>query len=352
MTRGRHYSSFFDVHSSQVQWDLRVYCRLAGEGDDEEVIRVGNFGTLAQCRRLIENHFEVQWRGIQWGVYSGDGFFIEFDLGDANCGEEEIIDEFRMVVVGEGNATALLNDFAQSHPLVFCDARSGEVVEEFCFQSDAEGTTETLARPPEADAERGFWKSDKGVRRSLEGERFEYVWVNLRAAQHNLVAMNGEILFVATLPKETLYRLIDEHEENRGIVITKRIQNGCSRCFRIASVMEIIDHTNLPKCEILHSRFSWPLELTFTSVKEKSDFLDTVVTQLSGIKRAVQAGDGISSAEILLLVLAVGCAALGTVERSFLMVMASLAVLAYVVYSMMRNSADNDKTKEVYRFIS
>lgn len=350
MTQGHHYSSFFDVHSSQVQWDLRVYQRLAGGDDEEEVIRVGNIGTLAQCRQLIESHFEVQWRGTQWGVYSGDGFFIEFDLGAADCDDDEIIDEFGMVVVGEGSATALLNDFAQANQLVFCDARSGDVVEEFCPQIEGDEPVDAVTLPAEPETERAFWKSDKGARHSLEGRRFEQVWINLRAAQHNLVAMNGEMIFVATLPKETLYRLIDEHQANHRIVITRRIQNGCSRCFKITSVMEIIDHADSTKCEILHSRFSWPLELTFASVKDKSDFLDTVLTQLSGIKHVVQSGEGISSNEVLLLVLAVGCAALGSVERSLLMIMASLAVLSYVVYSMMRNSAESDKTKEVYRF--
>ncbi len=341
------HASFSHAQQRNVRWNLRAY-HCAGSCESDNVVQVDPLGTAAEIRELINDYADVVWRGAHWGVYMGDDFYIEFDVGLADeGGDDEVLEYFSLLVVGEGDASGFLSEFSSAYELVFCDANSGEVVEEFSIlDSIAADNAQQEAVPASAPA--SF--SERRQSHPLEGIEFEDVWVNLKAAQNNFVALNGDSVLIATASIEDLYRIIDEYEAHHKIVLQSSMLWTGSQCYELSSVTEIVEDAESQACQICFSGMSWPVDVTFATCKEKSEFMDVILTRVSAVNHVVPEKKGVGAAEVLLLVLALTCFAVGAVEQSLWIVLASLAVLFFVVASLMRSGSKQSRMKTVYRF--
>ncbi len=338
-----HSSSTFAMQRD-LRWNLRAYHCAGRDGD--EVIQVDPIGTAAETRQLINSYADVVWRGGSWGVYMGDGFYIEFDVGLTEGGsDDEMLEYFGVAVMGDGDASAFLNEFATVCELVFCDADSGEVVDEF---SALERLVDTDLPTTSYAATRAEF--DRRNTHSLDGLEFDDIWVNLKAEQNNFIALNGDAVLIATTSIEDLYRLIDEYDANQKITLQSRMLWTGSHCYELASVTEIVEDAESSVCQISFSGMSWPVEVVFGSRQERSEFMDVILTRVSAVNHVVPERSGFGAAEVLLLVLALTSAVIGMVDGSLWVVLASLAVFFFVVASLMRSGSKRSRMKTVYRF--
>ncbi len=328
---GSRPSSYIDRR--EIRWDLRVFQRI-GRSDDGELIQIEPFPSPSHIREAIERIVEVQWRGECWGVHFGDGFCIEFDIGQPDEGEEGI-ESFGLTVIGEGECAELLSLLAQANAWVYCDTASGEVVEAFSSLGQAgEGLRMEPASPAEGVAAQG---------------RFHSAWFNLHADRNNLVAINDDTLLIATASVEQLYRLIDQYEIKGWIAVDEAMLQAGSHAFPLSSVIEVIDNREGPRCEIIFSRLGWPVDVAFASDEDKASFMDLVLNRVSEVKHAPPRRVTMGSLEVLLLILALVCAAVGALSAEIGIILIGLLILFYVVHSLMRRGSGRDK-KEVHRF--
>ena len=109
-----------------MSWDVLVL-NLGGKpppGDAADADPVGPLGTAAQVRRRIAKHLP----GVDWsdsgGVYEGDGFTIEFDVGD-----DDPIDQLMLQVRGGGDAIAALLRFVNPNGWALLDCATSEFLD-------------------------------------------------------------------------------------------------------------------------------------------------------------------------------------------------------------------------------
>ena len=248
------------------------------------------------------------------------------------------------LIMGEGDASAFLSEFSSTCELVFCDAASGEVVDEFLVIDQK--VAESSVRPPALHHP----LPKAGKHASLDGYEFDDVWVNLKAEQNNFIALSGDALLLATASIEDLYRIIDEYEENHKVVVQSRMLWTGSQCYDFTDVTEIVEDAESLTCQMSFSGMGWPVDVLFASQSDKSEFMDVLLTRVSAVNHVVPEKSGFGAAEVLLLVVALTFAVVGVVEGSILVVLASLGVFFFVVASLMRSGSRRSRMKTVYRF--
>jgi hypothetical protein len=110
-----------------MSWDVFVL-NLGGKrppGDAADAEPVGPLGPAAKVRKRIAKQLPgVDWSDASWGVYEGDGFTIEFNVGD-----DDPIDSMMLHVRGGGDAIAALLRFANPNKWALLDCTTSEFLD-------------------------------------------------------------------------------------------------------------------------------------------------------------------------------------------------------------------------------
>jgi hypothetical protein len=110
-----------------MSWDVMVL-NYGGKLSPDEMLDaepVGPLGPAAQVRRRIAKHLPgVDWSEPAWGIYEGDGFTIEFDIG-----EDDSIESILLHVRGGGDAITALLGFANPNGWSLLDCTTSKFLD-------------------------------------------------------------------------------------------------------------------------------------------------------------------------------------------------------------------------------
>jgi len=111
-----------------MSWDVMVF-DLAGAAPSEvdfgADFKPHPMGGAGEVRARISKHLgAVDWSDPTWGIYEGDGFSFEF-----NMGKEAETNSFMVHVRGGGDAVASLMRFAAPNRWSLFDCTTGEFID-------------------------------------------------------------------------------------------------------------------------------------------------------------------------------------------------------------------------------
>lgn len=108
-----------------MSWDVMVM-DVGTPPPPMEEMEAGNvMGSPDKVREQISAHLpDVDWSDPSWGIYEGDGFSFEF-----NMGEEEEQDGFMVHVRGGGDAISALLQFAIPNGWSLLDCSTSEWID-------------------------------------------------------------------------------------------------------------------------------------------------------------------------------------------------------------------------------
>jgi hypothetical protein len=112
-----------------MSWDVLVMnYHGAPPADVDEMAAAGEpdpLGAAAAVRAAISQHLDgVDWSDPTWGLYAGEGYTIEFNIGD-----EETVDSLMLHVRGGGAAIPALFCFAQPNNWSLFDCSTSEFLD-------------------------------------------------------------------------------------------------------------------------------------------------------------------------------------------------------------------------------
>jgi hypothetical protein len=111
-----------------MSWDVMLF-RFAGEApasmDDINDAQQLPLGAAADVRAGISAGLtQTSWDDPAWGIFDGDGFSIEFNVGD-----DDPVDSMMLHVRGGGDAVAAIMSFAAPLSWAALDCSTGEFLD-------------------------------------------------------------------------------------------------------------------------------------------------------------------------------------------------------------------------------
>lgn len=109
-----------------MSWDVLVM-NYGGEPPREiaEADPVGPLGLAEEVRSRIDQHLPgIDWSEPTWGVYEGDGFTIEFNMGD-----EDPVPMIMLHVRGGGDPISAMLALANPHGWSLLDASTSQLID-------------------------------------------------------------------------------------------------------------------------------------------------------------------------------------------------------------------------------
>ena len=111
-----------------MSWDVMVFDlggALPAGGEMAPDFKPKSMGAVAEVRSRISEHLAtVDWSDGSWGMYEGDGFGLEFNMGKA-----PETDGFMVHFRGSGDAIAALLRFAAPNGWSLFDCSTGEFID-------------------------------------------------------------------------------------------------------------------------------------------------------------------------------------------------------------------------------
>lgn len=111
-----------------MSWDLMIFNTRGKRPPPIEDFEETDFEPLGPAavvrQKLSELLPGIDWSDPTWGTYRGDGFSIEF-----NVGEDDPIDDIGLRVVGGGDAVAAIVTFARPLGWSALDESTGEFLD-------------------------------------------------------------------------------------------------------------------------------------------------------------------------------------------------------------------------------
>jgi hypothetical protein len=150
-----------------MSWDVAVL-NCGGElfaGEASVPKPVGPLGSAVRVRQRIARHLpDVDWSDPTWGLYRGDGFTIEFNLGD-----DDPIQVCTLHVRGGGDPIPALRRFVNPNGWALLDCSTGAVLD--AENPSPEGWEGFQAFRDQAIGPRRRKKSDSKARDSKRKEK-------------------------------------------------------------------------------------------------------------------------------------------------------------------------------------
>ena len=111
-----------------MSWDVMVFKFLGGPPHGADSIKEENLRALGPAEDVRQGISAllpgVDWSSPTWGLFDGDGFSIEFNVGSKN-----LIDNMMLHVRGGGNAIATILSFANPLGWSLFDCSTGEFLD-------------------------------------------------------------------------------------------------------------------------------------------------------------------------------------------------------------------------------
>ena len=111
-----------------MSWDVLVLNYHGSPPDIEEMAEAGDpdpLGNASAVRVAISRHLEgVDWSDPAWGLFEGDGFSFEFNMGN-----KDPVDSIMLHVRGGGDPIAAMLQFSQPNKWSLFDCSTSEFLD-------------------------------------------------------------------------------------------------------------------------------------------------------------------------------------------------------------------------------
>ncbi len=279
-----------DVGKVNKSWDFWVYRKLPSRPGEQEA-QLAHLGTVAEVRAMVENSMKVIWRGPFWCVYSGDGFEIEFDVGGIDSKPTDVLDSINVVVRGHGDPLSVLTDFSRKNYLTLCDLETGEELEFFHQDEGKNSIQETVEQ---LRSHRYGDMPDKALTGPTLAEDpnvavYTHFWSTPGHEPHNFVALEGNELLIGFVTPEILDDFVDQYKMRGKVYVPKQSLGLGSQHRRLSSLVEMNDHINTAKCELVFCGSDVATELLFSSPMAKNDFIGVALGRVPKPRKTFEA---------------------------------------------------------------
>ena len=342
-------------------WDLWVYRKTPDglPGSNE----LAPLGTVRDVRAMIEKSLDVEWRGPFWCIHNGNGFDLEFDVGGVDSREHDVLDSINIQVRGNGDAKPVLIEFSLTHSLTLCDLSTGE---EMAFFTDSNEkwqlANEVIGHTMDESKGQRYIKpshNDPVVTPALPASFdddldvsvFTYVWGNSREDSHNLVALEADELLVGCVSPKIVDELIEQHGLKKRVRIPKHILKLGSQRRRLRSIVEIIDSLSDNKVSLIFSGAEEPTSVCFSSLDEKTAFIETMMGRLPIPKRNFEVEKLIGNQALYILAAAMSLALGGMYWSMEYALIAAAIVGVLMTLPLVRYAIKGPRMYEIYSFV-
>ncbi len=342
-----------DIGKANMTWDFWVYRKLPTRPGDQEP-QLAHLGTVKEVRAMVENSMKVIWRGPFWCVHSGDGFEIEFDVGGIDSKETDMLDSINAVVRGRGDPLTVLVEFSRKNRLTLCDLTTGEELE---FFSQAETDTpiqkavEQLKGQHHEEGDEVL--ADLGAATPVaDGDvaSYTYFWANPGSEPHNFIALEGNELLIGSVAPETLEDFIDQYKLKGKVYVPRRTLGLGSQHRRLTGLVEMHDHINTPKCELVFYGSDMPTEIVFNSPMAKNNFIGVALGRVPKPKKTFEAERLLEGVNIPFLALTIIFSIASAFWTTDLILGLSILFGLITVVPLLKYFISGPQTYEVYSF--
>ncbi len=340
-----------DIGKVNMSWDFWVYRKLPTRPGDQEP-QLAHLGTVKEVRAMVEKSMKVIWRGPFWCVHSGDGFEIEFDVGGIDSKESDMLDSINVVVRGRGDPLSVLVNFSRDNHLTLCDLTTGEELEFFHQGGKSEPIQEAVdqlkgVRHGEVDGE---VLPAPTLAEDPEIATYTYFWAHPGHEPHNFIALEGNELLIGAVSAEVLEDFIEQYKVKGKVHVPRQSLELGSQHRRLTGLVEMNDHINTAKCELIFCGSDVPTEVVFSSPMAKNNFIGVALGRVPKPRKSFEAERLLEGVNIPFLALTLIFSSAAVVwPNDFVLGMSILFGLVTVV-PLLKYFISGPQTYEVYSF--